>query len=154
VHEFKCFELKSRYFFLIYFKLQILFPSLSTIWLSTSHTSSLPSFLYKDFCTPYPHPQQTCKLLGASRLLRVRYIISEWTQTRQSSTICVLGASISWCILPGWWSSVWEISGVQVNWDCWSSYSLASSIFSLIKPQDSEAAAHWLGVHICIWKQL
>jgi hypothetical protein len=25
-------------------------------------------------------------------------------------------------MLPGWWSSVWEISGVQVNWDCWFSY--------------------------------
>lgn len=23
-------------------------------------------------------------------------------------------------MLPAWWSSVWEISGVQVIWDCWS----------------------------------
>jgi hypothetical protein len=22
-------------------------------------------------------------------------------------------------MLPGWWLSVWEISGVRVNWDCW-----------------------------------
>jgi hypothetical protein len=32
---------------------------------------------------------------------------------------------ISWYMLPGWWSSVWEISGVQVNWDGWSSYQVA-----------------------------
>jgi hypothetical protein len=29
---------------------------------------------------------------------------------------------INWCILPGWWYSVWEISEVQINLDCWSSY--------------------------------
>jgi hypothetical protein len=23
---------------------------------------------------------------------------------------------ISWCMLSVWWSSVWEISGVQLNW--------------------------------------
>jgi hypothetical protein len=38
-------------------------------------------------------PHLTSKLPGASSLLRVRYIISEWTQTQQSSTLCVLGAS-------------------------------------------------------------
>jgi hypothetical protein len=26
---------------------------------------------------------------------------------------------ISWCMLPVWWPSVWEISGVQINWNCW-----------------------------------
>jgi len=28
---------------------------------------------------------------------------------------------LSWCMLLGWWSRVWEISRVQVNWNCWSS---------------------------------
>lgn len=32
-----------------------------------------------------------------------------------------LGPPINWCMLPGWCSSVWEISGVQVNWNCWLS---------------------------------
>jgi hypothetical protein len=32
------------------------------------------------------------------------------------------GCHISWYMLPSWWLSVWELSGVQVNWDCWSSY--------------------------------
>jgi hypothetical protein len=42
---------------------------------------------------PHPSPHLTSKLPGASSLLRVRCIISEWTQTQQSSTVCVLGAS-------------------------------------------------------------
>jgi hypothetical protein len=29
---------------------------------------------------------------------------------------------ISLCMLPGWWLSVWKISGVRVSWDGWSSY--------------------------------
>jgi hypothetical protein len=41
---------------------------------------------------------------------------------------------ISWCMLRGWWFSVWEISGIQVNWDCWSSSSASSSL-SLIQPK-------------------
>ena len=32
------------------------------------------------------------------------------------------GLHISWYMLPVWWLSVWEISGVQVSWDFWSSY--------------------------------
>jgi hypothetical protein len=32
-----------------------------------------------------------------------------------------LGPHINWCMLLCWWYSVWEISGVQVNWDYWSS---------------------------------
>jgi hypothetical protein len=35
------------------------------------------------------------------------------------------GLHISWCMLPGWWSSVWEILGVQISWNCWSSYRAA-----------------------------
>ena len=35
------------------------------------------------------------------------------------------GPHISWYMLPGWCSSIWEISGFQVNWDCWSSYRVA-----------------------------
>jgi hypothetical protein len=45
--------------------------------------------------------------------------------------------------------------GLQVSWDCWSSYrvasSSASSSFSLIQPQGSAASVHWLCVNICIW---
>jgi hypothetical protein len=54
------------------------------------------------------------------------------------------GPHISWCMLPGWSSSVWQISGVQVNWNCWSLFSLASFSFSLIQPQGSAVSVHWL----------
>jgi hypothetical protein len=62
---------------------------------------------------------------------------------------------ISWCsMLSVWWSSVWEISGVQINWDCWSSYRNHSSLQlfqpSLIQQQGSVASVHWLGANICI----
>jgi hypothetical protein len=63
------------------------------------------------------------------------------------------GPHISWCMLPVWWSNVWDISGVQINWDCWSAYKaeLLLSFFqlSLIQPQGSAASVHWLGVNIC-----
>jgi hypothetical protein len=62
---------------------------------------------------------------------------------------------ISWCMLSVWWSSVWHISWVQINWDCWSSYriTLLLSFFppSLIQPQGSASSVHWLGANICIW---
>ena len=49
---------------------------------------------------------------------------------------------ISFCMLPGWWSSVWEISGVQVNWGVWSSnrVTLLLSFFQLFlnSPQDQQ----------------
>ena len=64
------------------------------------------------------------------------------------------GPHISWCMLPVWWSSVWEISGVQTNWDCWYSYriTLLLSFFqpSLIPQQGSAASVHWLCANICL----
>jgi hypothetical protein len=102
-----------------------------------------------------PRPHLTSKHPGVSRLLRVRCIFSEWTKTRKCSTVCVLGPHIRWCMLPVCWSSVWEVSGVQINWDCWSSYRITLHLtffqFSLIQQQGSAAYGHWLGVNICIW---
>jgi len=47
--------------------------------------------------------------------------------------ICLGGPHISWCMLPGWWLSVWEILGIQDSWDCWSSFriTLLLSFFQL-----------------------
>jgi hypothetical protein len=79
------------------------------------------------------------------------------TELRPSSPLLYMcwGPHITWSMLPGWWSGVWEISGVQVNWDCWSSYrvalSSASSSFSLTQPQGSASSVHWLLTNICIW---
>jgi hypothetical protein len=80
--------------------------------------------LHEDVSTPTPIPHPTWPLnslwpsvswgLGASFL----------TKPRPGSPLLYMcwGPHISWCMLPGWWYSVWEISEVQVNWDCWSSY--------------------------------
>jgi hypothetical protein len=63
------------------------------------------------------------------------------------------GPHIRWYMLSVWWSSVWKISGVQINWDCWSSYRIAlllsSFVPSLIQQKGSAASVHWLGAD---WK--
>jgi hypothetical protein len=65
------------------------------------------------------------------------------------------GPHISWCWLSGWWSSVWEVSGVQINWDCLSSYSITLLLIffqpSLIQQRGSAVSVHWLGTNISIW---
>jgi hypothetical protein len=91
----------------------------------------------------------TSKLPGASSLLRVKCIISEWTQTLQSVPCCMCwGPHISCCMLPFWWSSVWGILGSIVIETAGPptgspSYSASFSLF-LIQPQGSAASAHWL----------
>ena len=76
--------------FSLFFTLHIPFPApRPPSNCSTSHTSYPPY----PVSMWMPQPNLTSKLPGASSLLRVRCIISEWTQTRQSSTVCVLGAS-------------------------------------------------------------
>jgi hypothetical protein len=42
----------------------------------------------------------------------------------------LMGRHINWCMLFVWWSSVWEISGVQINWGCWSSTGSPSHLLS------------------------
>ena len=39
----------------------------------------------------------------------------------------------SLCMLPGWWLGLWVFPGVQVSWDCWSSYGVALP-FSFFNP--------------------
>jgi hypothetical protein len=83
----------------------------------------LPSLLSPRGC-PHPSPHLTSEFPGTFSVLRVSHIISEQTQTRKSSTVCVLGASYqllySVCLVV-----LWEISGVQINWNRWSSYRIA-----------------------------
>jgi hypothetical protein len=71
------------------------------------------------FQSPTPHPTWPLTSLGTP--LSWGLGASVWTQNQQSSAIHVLRASYQLCMLPGWWSSVWEILGVQVSGDCWSS---------------------------------
>jgi hypothetical protein len=62
---------------------------------------------------------------GASSLYRIRHILSQWGQTRQSSVTCVFGVWTSLCLLFDWWLSLWKLSGVCVRWHCWFSYGVA-----------------------------
>ena len=117
---------------------------------STTHTSSPTLCLYLD--SPIPL-HLTSKLPGTSSLLRA----SSLNEHRPSSHLLYVcwWSHIRWCILPVWWSSVWEILGVQNNWHCWSSYRIALllSFFqpSLIQQQVSAASVHWLVAIACIW---
>jgi hypothetical protein len=74
-------------------------------------------------------PRSTSPFPGALSLYRIRYIISHWNQTRQSSATYVPEwgrvSSDQPAYALGWWLSFWELPGVQVSWYCWSSYGVA-----------------------------
>jgi hypothetical protein len=85
-------------------------------------------------CSPPPvslHP-------GASSLYKIRYILSHWGQTRQSSATYVSVALDQ----PMW--ALWlvaqslELTRVQVNWHCWSSYGVATP-FSSFSPSPNSS---------------
>ena len=82
---------------------------------------------------------------------------SSLTESRPSSPLLYMcwEPHISWCMLPGWWSSVWEISGSRLIETAGpptrSPSSSAFPNFSLIQPQGSAVSVHWLDVNICIW---
>jgi hypothetical protein len=75
--------------------------------------------------TTHHIPHQISKLPGPP--VSWGLCASSLNEPRPSSPLMYmcLGPHISWCMLPGWWSSVWEISGVQIYWGCWSSYRVA-----------------------------
>jgi hypothetical protein len=138
-------------------------------------------FLHSIFHSPSPPPQSTLQPLHIPHLLLTHCLhvdapppptwplsslwppvpwglgASSLNENRPRSSLLYVcwGSHISLCMLSVWWSSVWEISGVQVSWDCWSSYKIALllSFFqpSLIQQQGSVASVHWLGANICIW---
>jgi len=71
---------------------------------------------------PSPNPTSLTHSLGPQVSLGLG--ASSLTDSRSGSPLLYMcwGLHISWGMLPGWWLSVWELSGVQVSWDCWSSY--------------------------------
>jgi hypothetical protein len=120
----------------------------------TSHTSS--PYLQEDVPIPHPHPNRLPPFRGPQ--VSPGLGLFSLTASRPGSPLlymCWGGVShFSWCMLPGWWLSVWGIPGVQVSWDCcYSSRATLLSFFqpSLIQPHGSAASVHWLGVNICIW---
>jgi len=136
------------FYFTIIFTLQILLPS-------NCSTFHIPPSLHEDVPTLQPtrplnvlgHPVSWG--LGASSL----------TELTTGSPLLYMywggGTHFSWCRLPGWWSSVWEILELQVNWNCWFSYKVAILLsFLQFFPnsiESSAASVHWLGAHIYIW---
>jgi hypothetical protein len=155
VLTFTLFCLHFSFFNLIYFfTLYILSPPHPPSNSSTSHTSSPNPCLHMDVPIPLPSwPLNSLwppvsSGLGASSL----------NEHRPGSPLLYMcwRPHISWCMLPVWWSSVWEILGVLINWDWWSSYMIALllSFFqpSLIQQQGSAASVHWLSANICnLW---
>ena len=88
---------------------------------------------YEDNPNPPLPPYQTSSIPEASNLLSIKCIFSDHAQTSSSLLYMCWGPFISWCMLPGWWASVCEISYAQVRWDCWSCYrvTLLLSVFQL-----------------------
>ena len=92
--------------------------------------SALPQFLIpfllpsvsKKMSTLLLH--QASLLTGASSLSRIKLGTSSPTEDRPGSILLYMyqGPWTSSCMLTVWWLSVWEISGVWVSWNCWSSY--------------------------------
>ena len=95
-----------KHLFLIVFKpffsLLILFPSQSTHWLSSP-------------LGPTPAPPQSLRPpvswgFGA-------FFLTEPRPATPLLSMC-WGPHISWYMLPGWWSNVWQILGVLISSNC------------------------------------
>jgi hypothetical protein len=101
-----------------------------------------------------PPPHLTSKLPGASSILRVRYIISEWTQTWQTSTVCV-GSPISGgvcCLFGGPLSERPHGSRLIETAGPPTGLPFSSAFFQpfLIQQQVSAASVSLLGLHLTL----
>ena len=108
---------------------------------------------------PFSHLQEgdTRKLYPSSPSNSLLPHVSLWrgaswlTEPRPGSPLLYMywKPHISWCMLPGLWLSVWERSGVHVNWDYRFSIgflsSSVSSSLSLVQLMGS-----WIYFH-CLW---
>jgi hypothetical protein len=152
-------DLTSCLFLIYFFTLQILFPPPSPPSnCFTYHTSPLPPVFRRMFPPSTLSPHLTSKFPGASNLLKVRCIISDWIQTHQSSAVYVLGGGLFissaglCCLIGGLMFEKFQVSRLI---QCWSLYRtvllLLSFCLSLIQPQWSPVSVHWLGANICIW---
>ena len=130
----------------------IIFTFTTPPGLPSHRTSSHSSYPCLQEDVPNPPNFQSLPGLpisGASRLLKFRHLSSHWDQFRKSSDVYMLGPWVSYYMLPCWWPIVWEISGVQVSWDCWSSYQVVLLIYFQPLP-NSTTEIPCLGINICI----
>jgi len=114
---------------------------------------------------PSPPPPRECSHpIHPARPLNFQGPLVSWglgtsslTEPRPGSHLLYMcwGPHLSWCMLPGWWSSVWEISGVQVSWDCWSSYRVALLlIFFQIFPNSTRGVSSFCSLVECTYLHL
>jgi hypothetical protein len=114
-------------FFILFFQLGTLYsishsptPAPSTLWLlHIPHL--LPTWPHLHLNTPKPHPTWPLNSLGTPVSWRLgASSLNEHRPGRPLLYVC-WGPHIRCCMLSVWWSNVCEISGIQINWDCWSS---------------------------------
>jgi hypothetical protein len=114
----------------------------------------IPLYLLSPRWCPHPQPHPTMPSHSLGPQLSWGLGASSLTEARPGSPLLCMcpRPQISWCMLPAWWLSVWEISGV--SWDCWSFHGatlliLYTCVFLFI----SVFLIHihfWL-CKICIW---
>jgi hypothetical protein len=118
---------------------------------SSSHSSS--PCLQEDVPTTHhtPPSHKNSPLPRASNLSSVRPLFPLTDAWPGSSLLYMWqGPQTSYCMLPSWYFSVWEISGVQVSWVCWSSYGV-SFFLSFFQPFPNSTT--WV-LDFYYWKQL
>jgi hypothetical protein len=145
------FPLYIFYLFTFIFYTPYFIPPPSTLWLF--HIPLPHPHIHVD--VPNPYPIWPLNSLGSPVSWGLEASSLNKHRPRSPQLYVCWRPHISWCMLSVWWSSVWKISGVQMNWDCWSSYRIPFllSFFqpSLIQQQGSAASVHWWGTNICIW---
>jgi hypothetical protein len=109
---------------LIFFAFPILF--LTSIHLPTVPHPIPPPHLPVSMWT-YPPPHSSWPLNSLGPPVSWGLSASSLNKHRPWSPLLHVcwGPHMSWCMLSVWWSSIWEILGIQINWDCWSSYRIA-----------------------------
>ena len=121
--------------------------------------STPPSSYWSTYHTSFPHPclhmdaatsHATWPLISLGHLVSWGLDASFLTEHRSNNPLLYVSwwPHSSWCMLPVCWSSVWEASRVQINWDCWT-----SSVFQSFPDSTTGfiVSVHWLGANICIW---
>lgn len=136
--------------FLLFLTLQISFLSCSTPWLL--HIPWLPLPHLRPVTMRMSPPSRALNSLGP--LVSWGLGASSLTDPRPLPYMCwrtsyqlVYAAWLVVKCLRSLGSRLTETADTATGWPC----STASSRFSLIEPQGSEASAHWLGANICIW---
>ena len=112
-------EFLNLILFLIYF-LQFIFHSLPPTP-SPLYLLHIPCLLTTPLCLhvdiPNPHPTWPLNSLGPPVSWGLGASSLNEHRPRSPLLYVCWGPHINWCMLSVWWSSVWEISGVQINWD-------------------------------------